>query len=197
MNVEERQAFLADLHVGIVSIARKQKGPLTVPIWYDYEPGGEVWMITNESSIKGKLLGNASRISLCVQTEAAPYQYVSVEGPFTIGPTEEGQLLHMAIRYLGPYARSDLAVALYQVEYSSLLQRNEVIEVVRSLAALVRVDGLFPACLLDKVLCLWERRHRVAGAVQLSATSPVVEVQVRKHDRVDVPRRKPYLLEAL
>ena len=101
MNVEERQAFLADLHVGIVSIARKHKGPLTVPIWYDYEPGGEVWMITSESSIKGKLLGSASRISLCVQTEAAPYSYVSVEGPFTVNATVEGQLLHMATRYLG------------------------------------------------------------------------------------------------
>jgi nitroimidazol reductase NimA-like FMN-containing flavoprotein (pyridoxamine 5'-phosphate oxidase superfamily) len=101
MTVAEREQFLSDLHVGIVAIPRKNKGPLAVPIWYDYEPGGEVWMMTNQSSIKGKLLDNASRISLCVQTEAAPYQYVSVEGPFSMAPTEDGQLLHMATRYLG------------------------------------------------------------------------------------------------
>jgi len=101
MTVDERQAFLADLHVGVVSIARKGRGPLTVPIWYDYDPGGEVWMITGKDSVKGKLLNDATRISLCVQTEAAPYQYVSVEGPFSVRSMEEGQLLHMATRYLG------------------------------------------------------------------------------------------------
>ncbi len=101
MSKQDRENFLAGLHVGIVSIPREGKGPLTVPIWYDYEPGGAVWMITNDSSIKGKLLKKTDRISLCVQTETAPYQYVSVEGPFTSAPTQEGQLLHMATRYLG------------------------------------------------------------------------------------------------
>ena len=47
MSREEREAFLADLHVGIVSISRHGKAPLTAPIWYDYKPGGKVWMIAN------------------------------------------------------------------------------------------------------------------------------------------------------
>ena len=102
MTREEREAFLADLHVGVLSIPRADRGPLTVPIWYDYEPGGAVWMLTGPESLKGQLLESATRISLCVQTETAPYQYVSVEGPFTITPTEPGQLQHMATRYLGP-----------------------------------------------------------------------------------------------
>lgn len=101
MTKQERETFLSGLHVGIVSIPRANKGPLTVPIWYDYEPGGEVWMITNSNSIKGKLLAKASRISLCAQTEKAPYSYVSIEGPFTTTKTKPDQLLHMAIRYLG------------------------------------------------------------------------------------------------
>jgi len=101
MNTKQREAFLSDLHVGVLSIARDQKGPLTVPIWYDYETGGDVWMITSASSSKGRLLKKTARISLCVQTEQAPYQYVSVEGPFTIQPVRAGQLLHMATRYLG------------------------------------------------------------------------------------------------
>ena len=101
MSAIDRERFLSDLHVGIISIPRASKGPLTVPIWYDYQPGGEVWVITDADSIKGKLLTKASRISLCAQTETAPYQYVSVEGPFTTRPSTQEELLAMAVRYLG------------------------------------------------------------------------------------------------
>ena len=111
MSKEEREAFLSEVHVGVLGIPRKSKGPLTVPIWYDYEPGGKVWMITGPTSIKGKLLANAERISLCAQTEQAPYQYVSVEGPFTVSKMEEGQILPMAIRYLGEAAGKQYAAA--------------------------------------------------------------------------------------
>ena len=101
MSSSERELFLSALHVGIISIPRATKGPLTVPIWYDYQPGGELWVITDTDSIKGKLLTKASRISLCAQTETAPYQYVSVEGPFTTRPSSQEELLAMAVRYLG------------------------------------------------------------------------------------------------
>tara|TARA_B110000091_G_C13671430_1_gene413896 strand:- start:83 stop:508 length:426 start_codon:yes stop_codon:yes gene_type:complete len=101
MSSSERELFLSALHVGIISIPRATKGPLTVPIWYDYQPGGELWVITDADSIKAKLLTKASRISLCAQTETAPYQYVSVEGPFTTRPSTQEELLAMAVRYLG------------------------------------------------------------------------------------------------
>ena len=74
MSREEREAFLADLHVGIISIAESGRGPLTAPIWYDYAPGGELWVITAQASRKGELLEKAERFSLCVQTESPPYQ---------------------------------------------------------------------------------------------------------------------------
>ena len=101
MTEDERQQFLSGLHVGIISIPRAGKGPLTVPIWYDYTPGGDVWMITGEASMKGRLIARSNRVSLCAQTEAAPYKYVSVEGPVTIDAVGEDDLLHMATRYLG------------------------------------------------------------------------------------------------
>ena len=41
MTKEEREAFLAELHVGVLSINDPGKGPPTVPMWYDYEIGGE------------------------------------------------------------------------------------------------------------------------------------------------------------
>ena len=39
MSIPEREAFLADLHVGILSIARDGKGPLALPVWYRYRDG--------------------------------------------------------------------------------------------------------------------------------------------------------------
>ena len=103
MSKSEREAFLAALHVGVISIPDPARGPLTVPIWYIYEPGGELWVITDRTSRKGKLLAKDVRISLCAQTEAPPYQYVSVEGPIVaVEPSDmERHSRPMAHRYLG------------------------------------------------------------------------------------------------
>jgi hypothetical protein len=101
MTTAEKQSFMAGLHVGVLSIARDGLGPLTVPVWYDYEPGGQLWFITGPDSLKGKLLSEGTRISMCSQTEDAPYKYVSIEGPVvSMGPSD-GEGLPMAIRYLG------------------------------------------------------------------------------------------------
>jgi nitroimidazol reductase NimA-like FMN-containing flavoprotein (pyridoxamine 5'-phosphate oxidase superfamily) len=79
MTKQEREAFLADVHIGVISIAEEGRGPLTVPIWYAYDPGGDLHIITGRESRKGRLLARAGRFSLCVQTETSPYKYVSVE----------------------------------------------------------------------------------------------------------------------
>jgi nitroimidazol reductase NimA-like FMN-containing flavoprotein (pyridoxamine 5'-phosphate oxidase superfamily) len=103
MTSKEREAFLADVHVAIISIADGERGPLAVPIWYDYEPGGEAWILTDRNSRKGKLLEAAGRFSLCVQTEAPPYKYVSIEGSIVAieDYDVEKHLRPMARRYLG------------------------------------------------------------------------------------------------
>ena len=103
MTKPERETFLADLHVGVISIAEKDRGPLTAPIWYDYEPGGELWILTGRDSRKGRLLQEAGRFSLVAQTETPPYKYVSVEGPITsIKKADlERDERPMAHRYLG------------------------------------------------------------------------------------------------
>ena len=54
MSEHERQEFLAGVHVGVISIERADGPPLTVPIWYGYEPGGLVWIITGAETLKGK-----------------------------------------------------------------------------------------------------------------------------------------------
>lgn len=102
MSKAERETFLAGLHVAVIGIAENGRGPLTVPIWYAYEPGGVLRFVTGGSSKKAALLRKAGRLSLCVQTETAPYQYVSIEGPVTVGePDFERDFRAIAHRYLG------------------------------------------------------------------------------------------------
>jgi nitroimidazol reductase NimA-like FMN-containing flavoprotein (pyridoxamine 5'-phosphate oxidase superfamily) len=103
MTREEREAFLADVHVGVLSIEEPGRGPLTVPIWYGYAPGGELWIVTERGSRKGRLLASAKRFSLCAQSEAPPYKYVSVEGPISAIATAdvERDVRPLAHRYLG------------------------------------------------------------------------------------------------
>lgn len=102
MTTSEKQSFLAEPHVGVLAIPRAERGPLTVPVWYDYRPGGELWFLTGPGSRKGRLLNVGTWLSLCAQSESVPYRYVSVEGPVTAidTPTAE-QGLAMAVRYLG------------------------------------------------------------------------------------------------
>jgi len=104
MTKDEREKFLADLHVGVLAIPNPGRGPLTVPVWYAYEPGGEIRFITDRVSRKGGLLAEGLRVSLCAQTEQPPYKYVSIEGPVSaIGPSDvERDGRPIARRYLGP-----------------------------------------------------------------------------------------------
>lgn len=99
---EEREAFLAEPHVAALGVATGgDRGPLMVPIWYAYEPGGLPWIITGANSRKMRLIRAAGCFSLLVQrTEPTP-RYVSVEGP--VAEVAEGTAaLHreMAGRYL-------------------------------------------------------------------------------------------------
>ncbi len=103
MTRSEREAFLAGVHVGILSVQQEGRGPLSVPVWYSYEPGGHVSVMTGEQTRKGLLITASGRFNLCAQTETPPYKYVSVEGPVVacdkqVDPVERRAMAH---RYLG------------------------------------------------------------------------------------------------
>src|SRR5262249_10342796 len=99
MTRAEREAFLAETRVGVLSVSDDGRGPVIAPVWYHYEPGGMVRVVTGRNSQKGRLLRAAGRMSLCVQTETAPYQYVTVEGRVTLSePDYERDVRAMALR---------------------------------------------------------------------------------------------------
>ena len=80
----ERQEFLAEPHIGVLSVASDDdRPPLTVPVWYGYRPGGNVSFFTGTRGRKArkiKLIQDSGVLSLAVQREKFPYRYVTVEG---------------------------------------------------------------------------------------------------------------------
>jgi nitroimidazol reductase NimA-like FMN-containing flavoprotein (pyridoxamine 5'-phosphate oxidase superfamily) len=106
MKKEQREQFLAQLHVGVIAVAEEGRGPLAVPVWYLYEPGGEIIIWTGAQSRKARLMAKTRRFTFCVQDEDPPYRFVSVEGPVTaVSPASLDELVRpLAVRYLGEEA---------------------------------------------------------------------------------------------
>lgn len=99
MSAIERQAFLTDVHVGVLAVDEPGRGPLALPIWYLLD-GGSIVIEMDGNSRKAELLRAAGRATMTVQTENPPYQYVSVEGPVELAEPRH-DALEMAVRYLG------------------------------------------------------------------------------------------------
>jgi hypothetical protein len=104
LSVEEREQFLAEPHIGALSVVeRPDRAPLTVPIWYQYSPGGELWVLTEPGARKTRAIDAAGRFSLMVQRTEPTIRYVSVDGPVTRTAAGSDELSReMAARYLPP-----------------------------------------------------------------------------------------------
>jgi hypothetical protein len=125
LSVPDRESFLAEPHIAALSVSAGQdRGPLTVPIWYQYAPGGEAWVLTEAGSRKARLIEAVGRFTLMVERIMPTVRYVSVAGPspHTIPGTDE-LLQEITERYLPPdmvpayveFARAELGeqVAIY------------------------------------------------------------------------------------
>ncbi|MEU6809974.1 pyridoxamine 5'-phosphate oxidase family protein [Streptomyces sp. NPDC046831] len=102
LNREEREKFFAEPHVAALAVgAGADRAPLTVPIWYQYAPGGIAWILTGKDSRKNRLIGAAGRFTLMVDRVEPTIRYVSVEGP-VVGtePATIEQLREISARYL-------------------------------------------------------------------------------------------------
>ncbi len=99
---EEREQLLAEPHIAALAVdAGAGRAPLTVPIWYQYEPGGIVWIMTGLHTRKYELIGAAGRFSLMVDRFEPTIRYVSVEGPVVdTAPATRERLREISARYL-------------------------------------------------------------------------------------------------
>ena len=104
LSKDEREQFLAEPHIAALSVyAGDKRGPLTVPIWYQYSPGGEPWVLTGNGSRKHRLIEAAGRFTLMVERLEPTVRYVAVDGPVSrIEPATDDHLVEMTKRYLPP-----------------------------------------------------------------------------------------------
>src|SRR5690348_4260690 len=118
LSVHDRELFLAEPHIAALSVsAGPGRGPLTVPIWYQYEPGGEAWILTEVKSRKVPLIEAAGRYTLMVNRVTPTTRYVSVEGPVTrTVPCTDRLLREMAERYLPP-EQAEAYIKLAETEF--------------------------------------------------------------------------------
>ncbi|MGB3334285.1 MAG: pyridoxamine 5'-phosphate oxidase family protein [Mycobacterium sp.] len=118
LSKDEREQFLAEPHIAALSVsAGAGRGPLTVPIWYQYAPGGEPWVLTGAGSRKAKLIEAAGCFSLMVERTEPTLRYVAVDGTVSrIEPGTEDLHAELAHRYLPPdRAEKFLEYALAQL----------------------------------------------------------------------------------
>jgi hypothetical protein len=104
LSIQDRESFLAEPHIAALSVsAGPDRGPLTVPIWYQYAPGGEAWVLTEAGSRKARLIAAAGRFTLMVERVMPSVRYVSVEGPVSrTAPGTDELMREITERYLPP-----------------------------------------------------------------------------------------------
>lgn len=104
LSKDEREQFLAEPHIAALSVtAGDERGPLTVPIWYQYSPGGEPWIHTGLDSRKHRLIEAAGRFTLMVERLEPTVRYVAVDGTVSsIEPATDDELVEIVKRYLPP-----------------------------------------------------------------------------------------------
>jgi PPOX class probable F420-dependent enzyme len=116
MSDDEVRAFLTTdpPHTGKLATVRADGRPHVAPIWFAFDPAttgdglGDIVFQTGEDTVKGRTLRRDPRVSLCIDDEAPPFSFVTVEGTVTISEDlDEGR--HWAAIIGGRYMGADRA----------------------------------------------------------------------------------------
>lgn len=79
MSPQDREAFMAEPHVGVVATLRRDGRPYTVPVWHLWD-GDHVWLTGTESRVWCRQLMADSRLSLCVEALQPVAGHVDIDG---------------------------------------------------------------------------------------------------------------------
>jgi len=98
----EAQVFLAETRVAVLSIPRPDKAPMSSPVWFAYEVGGDIEFIIAETTWKRRLLQLGTPVTITTHDDRWPYRWVSADCVVAdIRPREHVDVLRIAQRYLG------------------------------------------------------------------------------------------------
>lgn len=126
MSRAEREAYLAAPHVAVLAVERPGHAPLAVPVWYGYEPGGEV-IVWCFPGVKEGLIREVGRFTITVNNHEWPYRYVSVTGPVTgiEEPTPMDTAIALSVRYLGEQDGREFVAGYYATDQALIRMRPE------------------------------------------------------------------------
>ena len=118
---QEREVFLNEPRIAVLSLpSDDERPPLAFPVWYGYQPGGQITYYTHRTEPKSRklrLLHEGSVVSLCVQREELPYKYVTVEG--TVVEENEAPTFDQQVAIVRRYLPEEDAQAYVNSEMES------------------------------------------------------------------------------
>lgn len=101
---ETREFLLQGTRTGKLATVRPDGSPHVVPIWFVLD-GEDVVFTTWHTTVKAENLRQNPRASLCVDEEAPPFAFVSIEGQVEVQEQADDLLTwttRIARRYMGP-----------------------------------------------------------------------------------------------
>ncbi|SDS91044.1 PPOX class F420-dependent oxidoreductase [Actinoplanes derwentensis] len=104
---EVRDFLTAGTRTGKLATVRADGSPHVVPIWFVLD-GDDLVFNTGADTVKGKAILRDPRVAICVDSEIAPFAYVTVRGTATVS-TDLPDMLIWATRIAHRYMGADLA----------------------------------------------------------------------------------------
>lgn len=105
MTVEEARAFLAaGTRTGKLAVVRRDGAPFVVPVWFVVDADGSLVFTTGARTVKGRAIRRDPRVSICVDDENPPFDYVRVDGVSEVSEDPDATLpwaTAIARRYMG------------------------------------------------------------------------------------------------
>ena len=96
-------------HTAKLAVVRADGSPLVAPVWIDRD-GEQIVFTTGADTIKGKSILRDGRVSLCLDNETPPFDFVTISGTTTTS-TDPDEVLAWATRIAGRYMGADKAKA--------------------------------------------------------------------------------------
>ena len=125
----DREAFLREANIAVLSTVDASCRPHGAPVWYLYDDG--VFTIsTGRGSQKHRNIGRNPEISLVIDSRTLPYYAVMISGRAEIGaPLSSDERLRLAVRYLGEeLGRRYIEMTRGEDSISLRIQPRKVIE---------------------------------------------------------------------
>jgi PPOX class probable F420-dependent enzyme len=109
MDDDQVRAFLTALPArpAILATSRADGRPHVAPVWYALDDGAIVFN-TGEATVKGRNLRRTGWAAMSVDDDAAPFSFVTLEGPVTISDDLD-DVQHWAGVIAGRYMGADRA----------------------------------------------------------------------------------------